>query len=260
MHPLTGPRLKVRRAKRQIKTLTRAEDAILVKAHYCLVRAEYNPKTQKYVYRVSASINPPVDWGVRIGEVAHNLRSALDGLIWQLALITTKTPAPNTQFPIFRVGSTMRKRRGNKIPHFECDGRRMIRDLRPEHQAVIERLQPYKAGRGGRSNLLYALQEINNADKHRLIQVLGAKHAAVSYAAWGDDVVSPLFDYRSVMLKDGAKFGEAAENVNVYPELSAYIAFWQGCPAVRRRPVHPTLVRITEQVSEIIEGFAPEFS
>jgi 8-oxo-dGTP pyrophosphatase MutT (NUDIX family) len=54
---------------------------------------------------------PPLDWGVEIGEIAHNLRSALDGLVYQLALPTTKAPAGNAQFPIFLGGRAADRKR-----------------------------------------------------------------------------------------------------------------------------------------------------
>ena len=39
---------------------------------------------------------PPTDeWGAIIGDVVHNLRSALDHLVWQLTIADGHTPPPN---------------------------------------------------------------------------------------------------------------------------------------------------------------------
>ena len=263
MHPLDGPRLKIRRAESEIGSLARAEEAFRSDADYEIVRAEFNPKSGKYVYRVRINITPDLDWGVSVGEIAHNLRSALDGLVWQLALLDTKTPASNTQFPIFLIRRTRGKR-----PGFEDAGRRYIRSLRPNHQAIIEGLQPYQrkfspmdVGRG-RNNVLYLLHEINNADKHRLLQVVGGKPGITSWGGqWGNappgsvEITGP--DIR--VLKDGAKLMEAAVDVAVYPKFIPLIAFWQGCPAVRNKAVVFTFGRIARWVSDIVESFAPDF-
>ena len=194
MHPLEGPRLKVRRADSKIKSLRGAEKVFMRESKYEVVRAEFNPKSGEYVYRVRASSPPPsLEWGVDIGEIAHNLRSALDRLVYQLAFLNTAPKAPTgTQFPIFLIGKTTKKRNGRLIAHFEREGRRYIASLRPSHQACIERLQPYKRGQGGRTNPSWMLSEINNADKHRLIQVVGGKTGAGPAISGGSNFVYPL--------------------------------------------------------------------
>ena len=173
MHPLDGPRLKVGRAESEIQVLDDAMFAIWKDSPYHIVRAERNPKTGNDIYRIQTDMPPfSLDWGVTIGEIAHNLHSALDGLVYQLALLKTHTPTSYSQFPIFLVGRSSLPF-SNKLPsQFEFprtqkgrlakrrgDGRYMIRDLRSEHQTLIERLQPYKRGRGGRKNPLFRLKE-----------------------------------------------------------------------------------------------------
>lgn len=122
MHRLDGPRLKIRRAYHELDVLTGAELKFRNDADYQVVRAEFNPKTGEYAYRARVNIVPDLDWGVSIGEIAHNLRSALDGLVWQLALLKTKgkAPAGNTQFPIFLIGRTKRRRGGQKATSFHA--------------------------------------------------------------------------------------------------------------------------------------------
>ena len=268
MHPLDGPRLKVARAKSEIERLSRAQDVFWQESPYRVIRSEFNPKSGKYVYRVQTSGSPlSLDWGVDIGEVVHNLRSALDGLVYQLALLKTKTPARNTQFPIFLQGHTKKVRRGkgkDLIPHFEgmrfSDGRSMIRDLFPKHQALIERLQPYKRGRGGRNNPLYWLKEVNNADKHRLIQVVGVKRGIGPFiATWNRDVSAFVMASHPKMLKNGTKVCEAAADVHVNAEIYPLVAFWESCEPINGKGVDYILGLIAKHVSEIIESFSPEF-
>ena len=85
MHPLEGPRLKVGRAVAQISLLRRHQNALWKDSNHQIVRAELNPKTEKYVYRARGDFTLSLDWGVTIGEIGHNLRSALDITACQLA-------------------------------------------------------------------------------------------------------------------------------------------------------------------------------
>lgn len=253
-HPLDGPRLKIARAVREVETLRGAEAAFRSEADYKIVLSEFNPETGKYVYRVRLDIAPPIEWGVWIGEVAHNLRSALDQLVWQLALLATNAPARHTQFPVLLAATS-----SSSGPCFDKNGKRMITSLRPEHQAVIERLQPYQPGRGGSDNALYLLSEVNNADKHRLLQVVAARAGLVTVGTWGDVDVDVAWAGLSV-LEDGAKLLEAAPDVHVNPKLTPLVAFGDGCRAVQGRGVCLILDGIAKHVAEVVEGFGPEFS
>ncbi|RLC55657.1 MAG: hypothetical protein DRI30_07190, partial [Chloroflexi bacterium] len=232
---LDGPLLKLWRAYSEINRLIGAEEAFRRDADYSLVRAERDPKTGEYAYRVRVGQAPDPEWGVFIGEIAHNLRSALDGLVYQLVLDNGETPTNNTQFPIFLVGHTTRMRRTRRggralIPHFEgrelADGRSMLNGVSDEHQTKIERLQPYKRSNRhsiaefGKDNVLYLLKELNNADKHRLIQVVGVKPGAIASGTWQGRGVYDVTGPRHVVLKDGAKVLTAPPEVQVYPKIA----------------------------------------
>jgi hypothetical protein len=93
--------------------------------------------------------------GTIVGDVVHNLRSALDVAAWQLAIDHDETEARRrphlVQFPLARdvAGFTAH----NALPFFSEDARR-----------VLESLQPYQ-----RSNeALGWLRELSNSDKHRV--------------------------------------------------------------------------------------------
>jgi hypothetical protein len=268
-HPLDGPCLKVRRAKGQIELLRETEEAFRRDSDYEIVRAEFNPKTGKYAYRVRGNAIPEPEWGVWIGEIAHNLRSALDGLVYQLVCANGKAVTNRTQFPIFvrhfdkKIGKTTiygfaGQQYGNAGP--------MIAGVSAKHQAMIERLQPYHRNgryRTGPNHPLALLREINNADKHRLIQVVGVRPSAVGYSPsavphLGRDQAIGRVSFS--VLKDGAKVMEAVPEVAVQAKLVPEIAFWQGCEAVRNRPVCRTLWSISALLSEILALFGPEWT
>lgn len=268
MHPLDGPRFKVARAKAEIDRLRSLQDVFFENTKHSVVRAEQDLKSGQDVHRFKIDGSPPsLDWGVYIGEIAHNLRSALNQLVYQLALLNSankpETVARNKQlqFPIIL-----------KSRDFKAYGKNMIKLLRPKHKTLIEGLQPYK--RIGNKSLkttdltkwrkrkspLFWLKEINDADKHRIIQVMGITAGGFGYGYWGERA-EPPFKGANVfgILEDGAKFGESDPNVNVKVHIRPLIAFAEGCEAVRGRSVCLLLNIVATTVSEIVDSFVSEF-
>jgi hypothetical protein len=286
MHPLDGPRLKVERAISQIRGLRLRQEALWKDRNHQIVRAELNPKTGYYVYRAQGQFTLSLDWGVIIGEIAHNLRSALDGTVYQLAIhdqrAKGKRPSAealrHTEFPVFLVGRTKRRQRPKPgrsgmpplIPHFEREGRKKIKLLSSKHQRMIERLQPYhrrsEDGAKGRGHPLYWLQEINTADKHRVIPIVGYRADGLTWGTWegelaeADPFKDVIFTKRPHVLKNGAKVGfEAAPHVVVNPRVIALVAFAEGSVGVKNRWVVGTLQKAADTVGQIVQAFALDF-
>jgi hypothetical protein len=273
-HPLNGPRLKIERAKSQIGLVRAEDERLLAHADYRLIVAELDAGGRKNAIRALVNVLPPDDLGVCVGEIAHNLRSALDGLVYRLERLRFPNPpyaSTRTQFPIFdrrSVKGCRGKGRCRKKPrHFRCNnGAQMIQGLWPCHRAAIKLLQPYHRGNLGKKNPLYLLQELNNADKHRLLQVLGGRAAGYFVGGgWGEDPALPDYHLWASVLEDGAHVGDVsarfvrAGEVRMDQQVSPYIVFWKGCDAVYGRGVAAVLSQIAEHVSEIVESFAPEF-
>jgi hypothetical protein len=272
MHPLDGPRLRLQRAGSEADSLGLEQKTFLHQVPYTVERGEFNGRTQKHVYRVSQKARPPDDWGVRVGEIAHNLRSALDGLVYQLAVQNGAKEPKDTQFPIFlrrynkKIGtSEIRGFYGRRGSTGLGAGERHIKRLSPCHQSLIERLQPYRRGRGGKNSPFWLLHELNNADKHRLIQIVGAgRLGAISYSrtSTGEDIKPLTFDHlkRRVVLRDHAKIGEADADVTVHKDILVLITFQEGCEAVKGRLVSQTLRAMIQEVENTIRLFEPAFS
>lgn len=257
MHPLDGPRLKVGRAESEIESLRRAEEAFRRESKYEIVRRNENPKTGNCVYRVRThGSNPPQELAVDIGEIAHNLRSALEHLVHQLVLLAGNAPTWGTGFPISLTKSGTRRK-----PVFDIQRLDRLKGVLAKHQAMIEGLQPYKRGRGGKADALWRLHEINRFDKHRLLPVVAAKRGGLALSFWESEAaVEDISIRKLVMLKDGAKIGEAPAGVHVNPKLMPLIAFGRGSPeVVVGVGVLSVLTKALDRVSEIVETFAPDF-
>jgi hypothetical protein len=85
-----------------------------------------------FVLRLKVHEEPDQRWGVIAGEILHNLRSALDNLIWQLVLLNGRTPGRHNQFPICI-----------EPPKPGALGG-VLRGVYADHRVLIEDLQPYR--------------------------------------------------------------------------------------------------------------------
>ncbi len=168
---LDGVMLKIRRADECLAFLDGQRRALL-EATGNRVVGEFDTAAGDYVFHVHEE--PPLAWGISIGEFAHALRGALDNLLWQLVLTRGGTPTKMTQWPIYEdeTKSLMKTRSGRTKIEAQTNG------ILGEDFTFIEGCQPYKMGRNlVRWHPFALLGHLNDVDKHRFI------HAAFAGAA-----------------------------------------------------------------------------
>jgi hypothetical protein len=107
---------------------------------------------------------PPLDprLALVLGDCIHNIRSSLDHLVAQLALLNNATSVAieKTAFPICLSPNDFKNATVRKVaPYISGDALR-----------EIEKLQPYSAG-DGVQNILWVLSQLDIIDKHRLLIV-----------------------------------------------------------------------------------------
>ncbi|HXC47592.1 MAG TPA: hypothetical protein VNU20_04825 [Candidatus Sulfotelmatobacter sp.] len=108
------------------------------------------------------------NWALIVGDIIHNLRSALDHLVYQLAILHGQSTnfARETFFPISLDASSFSKARVKLESH-----------IAPRALALIEELQPYKAadlvGKDPKASKLWIVSELDIIDKHRILIVTG---------------------------------------------------------------------------------------
>ena len=124
------------------------------------VRREARHLGHNAAFLLGKPANLPIEWAVIIGEIAYNLRSALDHLIWQLVIGNGKTPTTSNQFPI-----QLEKAK------YDDAVRRQLRGVDTYSRRVIEDVQPYQ-DRSGTGSLLWILHSICNIDKHRHLNLV----------------------------------------------------------------------------------------
>jgi hypothetical protein len=258
--PLYGIRLKLDRAKQQIHSLRSELKAFVQSQPYGLIR-QYDAELRTLKFLLVMKRPYPGGWGVQVGEIAHNFRSALDHLIWELVIHETGAPptVTKTQFPIFETEAGYLKR----TPEF-------LHGVGGDAKALIESLQPFRTGEGVRSPL-WQLLKLSDFDKHRTLHLAGAKNQAAQLKLSGLTPHMPVEVSTTIgPLEDGAPFltvhfpgtsqpfPKTPDDVKVKGPLGLGIVFDKGSVAVAGEGVAETLGSVGKRVYENIERVARE--
>ena len=158
MKPLDGVWLKVNRAKQHLESLDGEIRRFLQSGAYTVTPNPEEDTEEVYMFQFNVVRQPPKEWSVIVGELAFNLRSALDHLAWQLALLSTNDPSRQTEFPIFIDPDVFRNGAGRKM-----------QNILPDDRDIIRELQPYNKDKRPELELLWLLHELNRIDKHQTI-------------------------------------------------------------------------------------------
>lgn len=126
---------------------------------------EFDAKRSEYVFTVHDFPRPPVEFGLIIGDLVHNVRAALDNLTFALAqgefggVLPTKV-AEKVGFPI-----------AGDRPLGKTARREKLKPLPAAARKIVEDVQPYKRGDAFRYDPLWWLRELSNIDKHRALHL-----------------------------------------------------------------------------------------
>jgi hypothetical protein len=122
----------------------------------------FNRKTGERMVRIVEFPEWPPSWSVLVGELGHNLRSALDHLVFQLATDAEKN---RTAFPISLTEDAYLRPRGrDRISYRD----QCLVGVDPRWAATIDDLQPFKLDPQYCGGPLAILNELSNRDKHRV--------------------------------------------------------------------------------------------
>ena len=259
MSDFNGARLKLQRAESQAKQIRRefAEWFSVENNPYSLsVENDGSAREWWVVWRVHKPL--PEMWPVRIGEIVHNLRSALDHVIYEAsAPAPDGNPLAGTEFPIFLEEEPYRKtRRGG--------GLYKIRGLSPEAKAFVERCQPFTCG-NPKGHFLWILQELSNADKHRLLNFASTYNIKGDMIMEWEPAVSGIEWTRLTSqgkLEDGAEFfricvtGASPDTkADVTGQFAYAVLFDESVPSTAKLPVWRVLEGAGKFVGAVINEF-----
>ncbi|MGB9121194.1 MAG: hypothetical protein WCE73_11285 [Candidatus Angelobacter sp.] len=210
--------MKVRRASKHLDKLKSEISSFRDKAYS--VTTKDDVEKGGHIVRIEQA-ETPESVAMLIGEFAYSMRSALDHLAWQLALLTTDKPGRQTAFPI-----------ESECPLPSNKGyAEKIANIPPVPLGVIESLQPYKAGAAFKSHPLWQLNKLCNIDKHQVVAIsyihFAVRIDGVSTARRRDldhviEIVVPLAQKDDLQLKidvPGIVFGQPIDTTDAVPDF-----------------------------------------
>lgn len=212
-----------------------------------------------WVFRWKGITSPPDTWGVIVGEILHDLRSALDQLAWELIRLNRCRPTRLNQFPIAKDQTEW-----DRMTGLDPRGRDQLRGISDPQRAKIKALQP---SFGGDASLL-RLRVLRNVDQHRSLHAALVSIPSDQGARTWIKVVPPTstllrVDYRPGPVKDDAIVlrvlvdaspgSNPPNEVQVNPELPLRPTF--GKSHVRIPEFHD----MSRAVTRVIDEFEPDF-
>lgn len=126
----------------------------------------------RYSVMITVNPGPPDTFGLLLGDVLHNFRSALDCVVAEMAR-AVKADDSRTQFPICDDPADFDARYRNS----------RLRGLRQDQIAFLEGYQPYAQDLRFIHPLSY-LRDMSNVDKHRLILPIVVAADRVPVGTW----------------------------------------------------------------------------
>src|SRR5713101_7939147 len=180
-HPLDGPIAKLERGLEHFQTLHKAVPDRAVYADAITLRQKFNPKAKTITVYFDKIPAIPLTWALIAADALQNLRTALNYVAWELAVLNlartnqNREPVYKTEFPIADSPSSFREA--------------YVVDIDPAHVAKIKEMQPYSPS--FMANLqaelasglapeilakvhhpLAKLRDLTNGDKHRTLRLL----------------------------------------------------------------------------------------
>lgn len=238
-------KLKIKRANHHIDELKGYITEVLKDRLYTL-SIEKNPQTQK-AGLVCRMCSNETDIPLIMGDVAHNLRSAIDILYCDILRHEGRTVDKHSKWPFRETREGLIGALNGRQPQDAL--RDAVVDL------IVDSLQTY---RGGRGDDLYALHDLNIEDKHMLLLPTININNVQGVEFVGADGTVGTFGGSSFggdFSGTGAhsRIEAATDIVEIVNFGSAALDLRFGTKTFHGQPVVPTLHRISRLVSTTVE-------
>jgi len=240
----SGAKLKVKRANEHIAHLEAVLNSLVPTDFY---RRDVRRDTDSgnYILEIRCIADPPDTIALIIGDAVHNLRSALDHVMWELVSRSGITPEQNLYFPIRKTQEKFKE--AIKDPQIQAIGADIL-DL------ICNVIKPYPTG----NDLLCALAQLDITDKHKLLIPVFSS-ALFSEDENLDPANSPLFGMqipKGFVWSMDTHSSEPSE-VNNKIKMKLDITFGKMQPfddePFEDQPIIPTLQSLSQLVAGIIQ-------
>ena len=223
--------------------------------------AQFDAIQQCHVFIYHGTETLPPEWGIILGDVMHNARSALDHLVWQLVLANGQRPGKHSAFPICTTEGGWNQAVANRAPN---RGPSPLAGVSEKCWTFIRDQQPWtntEVADVGRLPLAN-LRRFSNIDKHRMV------HSTVAYLAGQTPTIelgSPIawigweqFTPPGTLLEDGAEVARVqvrlppdVENPHMDVHLNLPTSIMFGQPGSEYVPI-VVFGKILDDVSTIV--------
>jgi hypothetical protein len=241
-------RAKLARADEHLSTLYRETDRWGDGDPFRIVRRS-NADGSVHLFSLRIHAQPDVwRWALLLGDALHNMRCALDHIVYALAVRQTgQDPPVDDSLLMFPICSDLEHWKNPRV-------QRRIACLNEPTCAAIERVQPYNRIKAGQWFMpLWWLAQLNDIDKHRLPHIaVVAAHADEIAIDAEPDTFRALWN--EGILVDGApllRLTLAKPDPHVRVDLKATGAVVLQLKDIRPLGVHPTLMRIRREVGVV---------
>lgn len=246
-------RAKLARADEHLSTLYRETDGWGDRDPFRVVR-QSNADGSVHEFSLRFQVQPDtLRWALLLGDALHNLRGALDHVVYALAIRQTgQDPPPGAERLMYPICSDAKYWNSKRVQD-------RIACLSKPTRAAIERTQPYNRLKTGKWFApLWWLAQLNDIDKHRLVHIaaLGMAPDDIAInaepgtfrALWNE---GPLVDGAPLLRLELTK-----PDPQVYVDLKATGAVVLQPIGMRPLGVHPTLKRIRHEVGVVCRYLA----
>jgi hypothetical protein len=154
---------KLKRAKEHLNTLKQAIETFHKSAPFEAFTEENKDGDLIFRVRIHKAV-PEEEWSLLVGDLIHNLRSALDLRVSELVLANGNPVTRDHAFPL-----------ANSAQDYQRVSKGRLVGLTTSQIQVIDSLNPY----GGGNTLLYELHALDILDKHRQLIIAGSAQQSV---------------------------------------------------------------------------------
>jgi hypothetical protein len=259
----TAPRLKIERAQHHINDLNRCIERLIANGTIYVSATEYMKRNQ---IAISAKTKKhiPDSVSLLVGDAVHNLRTALDILIFGMIGDRAKKPE-NIQFPFAKRAETLVSTMTNR--ETELAGKKVV--------AKITEIKPYPGG----DELLAGLHILDIQDKHRLLvptiqqisltprDILAvAPTTGIGYGAGYGDKVAIQGTTGTITLPGPPAWGWTKSVLGVPHSVERHIKIkfppsvsFGGGECFSSRPIVEVLHDIAVRVSDVVDELADAY-